>query len=380
MHTVNHATTSSFNALLQRPSDRRRVVALLAALVSMVAVLGLSPGVIAGRSAAGVGAAASVGVPAATEFSAERIAVVATTTTTAAPLPAGPTLVPNPTTGDLRTDPTADVLPSGYVAARATDIVDIAYGPDDAHRLDLYLPAVDDAPVIVYIHHGGWYTGDRAEVPEMVLRFVERGYAVASIDYRLAPEHPFPAPVHDVKRAIRELKVIADETGRIDGESLVLYGISAGGHLAAFAATTVGEFEPSDLTDAQSVHDSSVAGIVVSAGPSDLVQMYSHPHGWAAPMTGDHVGCEPCTDTQLAPASPINHVHADVPPAYWAYGELDPLVDAELQGRTIAEMWADAAGAGSSWLDLVEGHDHVLDETMVNQRALEEFVDLAVGR
>lgn len=378
---MNHATTSSFNALLRRPSDTRRVAALLVALVSLVAVLGLSPGVIARRSAASVGEPATVGEPAGAEFRAERVAVASTTTTPASTRPQGPTVVPDPRTGDLRADPTADVLPSGYVAARATDIVsDIAYGPDDAHRLDLYLPAVDDAPVIVYIHHGGWYTGDRAEVPEMVLRFVERGYAVASIDYRLAPEHPFPAPVHDVKRAIRELKVIADETGRIDGESLVLYGISAGGHLAAFAAATVGDFEPTDLTDAQAGHDSSVAGIVVSAGPSDLVQMYSHPHGWAAPMTGDHVGCDPCSDAQLAPPSPVNHVHADVPPAYWAYGELDPLVDAELQGRTIAEAWAAAAGAGSSWLDLVDGHDHVLDETMVNQRALEEFVDTVTAR
>jgi acetyl esterase/lipase len=350
--------------------------------VALVASLIGTPGLVTGQPAANE-SSPSVDVGVARFFSEETAPGLPPTTTP--PLQVGPfgspTVVADARPGDLRVDAGGDVLPAGYVAAPATDTIrDISYGPDDAHRIDLYLPDNTDAPVVVYLHHGGWTGGDRTEVPEMVLRFLERGYAVASVGYRLAPANPFPAPVHDVKRAIRELKVLGDETGLIDGDALVLYGVSAGGHIAAFTAATVGEFEPEGLTDAQAAHDSSVAGIVVVVGPTDLVEMYDHPHGWARPMTAAHAGCEPCTAEQLARPSPVTHVNADMAPAYWAYGGLDPLVDAESQGRRIAEAWAAAAGGDASWLDVVENESHVLDETMVNQRRLEAFVDRAVRR
>ena len=349
---------------------------VLVALVSMVAVLSGSPSDFTGRSAASVGEPTAIGEPAAPQISSSQGGSRRT-----APAASEPSIVPDPRPGDLRFDPNADLLPEGYAAAPADGIIrDIVYGPDESQRIDLYLPVEKNAPTIVFLHHGGWTSGDRTEVPEMVLRFLERGYAIASVGYRLAPEHPFPAPMHDVNRAVRELKALGEDTGLIDGDSFVLYGISAGGQLAAFTAATVGEFVPDDLTDAQAAHDSSVAGIVVNVGPSDLLQMSEHPHGWAAPMTSAHAGCDACTVEQLELPSPINHLHTDMPPAYWAYGELDPLVDPAKQGRIIADAWAAEAGGESSWFDLVDGQHHVLDETMINQRQLEAFVDMAVNR
>lgn len=355
------------------------------ALVIMVAALGVGPEWLTGRSAVVIAPRAEVpGVA--------RIADESATTTTSTSVAAasstlpvrttGPaTVVPDARPGDLRVDANADVLPAGFVAAAPADVRrDLEYGPGDTQLLDLYLPEEANAPVIVFLHSGGWIGGDRSVVPEMVLRHVERGYAVASVEYRLAPDDPFPAPIHDVKQAVRELKVIGAETGLVDGDAIVLYGTSAGGHIAAFAAATAGTFEPPEPTDAQTRHDSSVAGIVVAVGPTDLVQLYSHPNVWARPMTGAHAGCEPCTLAELELPSPINHLHGGLPPAYWMYGELDPLVDAELQGRVMADAWARAAGTEFSWFDLVEGVDHNLDETVVNERAVEAFLDHVVGR
>lgn len=372
----------SSSAPRHRPTLIIRGALIALAPVTLVASLGAAPEIPTGTPAVVVEAPpVDVGVA---RFAPDDAAASVPTTTTSAPEDGSsdlPTIVADARPGDLRIDADADALPDGYIAAPADDVIrDISYGPDDANRLDLYLPANTDAPVVVYLHHGGWISGNRTEVPEMVLRFLERGYAVASVGYRLAPDHPFPAPMHDIKRAIRELKVIGDETGLIDGDALVLFGISAGGHIAAFTATTVGEFEPEGLSDSQAAHDSSIAGLVVVVGPTDLVEMHERPHAWARPMSGAHAGCDPCTVEQLALPSPITRVHADVAPAYWAYGGLDPLVDAQSQGRRIADAWAEAAGAESSWLDLVQNEDHVLDETMVNQRTLEAFVDQAVGR
>jgi len=359
---VNISTRPFFNALLRRPSDQARVVLLVVALVAMVSVLGVTTGSL-GLSAAGVSDSASVGEPVALDFSADRVATAADTlidtTLVALPRTLGPAArVPDGRPGDLRIDATGDVLPDDYVAAAPAQVIrDLSYGPDEFHRFDLYLPEQSNAPVIVFLHSGGWIGGDRSMVPEMILRFVERGYAVASVDYRLAPDHPFPAPIHEV-----------------------LYGTSAGGHIAAFVAATDGRFEPINVTEAQAAHDSSVAGIVVAVGPTDLVQMYDHPNAWARGMSGAHAGCEPCTTAQLELPSVGNYLHGDLPPAYWAYGDEDPLVDAELQGRVMADAWAQASGSEYSWFDLVEGSDHNLTGAVVNQRLIEAFVDQAVGR
>ena len=284
-------------------------------------------------------------------------------------------VVADPRPGDMRVEPEADALPLDYSPSpAATTIFDVAYGPDAAHRLDIRLPAEANAPAIVYVHAGGWVGGSREFVPDLVLRYVERGYAVISIDYRLAPEHPFPGPVEDVKRAVRWLKVHGADTGAIDGDRIVLFGASAGGHLASFTAATAGRFEPTELSAAERAVDSTVAAVVSMVGPTDLIEFYGHDHPWAAGLTEAFVGCEPCEVDSLALASTRTHLHADLPPAYWAYGQQDALVGAAEQGATIADEWAAARGDGGSWLDVVEHGGHNLDESLLNIRQLDRFI------
>ena len=121
-------------------------------------------------------------------------------------------------------------------------------------ELDLYLPSADDpAPLIVFIHGGGWTTGDQKDT-RGVERFAERGYAVASIEYRLSyipddvtpiygpsenvngPRGKFPDQIVDVKAAIRWLRAHADEYN-LDPSRVATWGSSAGGHLAVLAGT-----------------------------------------------------------------------------------------------------------------------------------------------
>lgn len=359
-----------------RTSDQRGVLVLLGAIL-LVAAMGVAPSIVSGEPVVVDDPAADDPTTTTSAPAVERISDPTTTLT-----PAGPTQVQHvadPRPGDLRVDPNGDVLANDYEPWSGREIRrDVEYGPDPYHRYDLYLPADDGAPLIVYLHSGGWIGGDRSYVPPMVLRFVELGYAVASVEYRIAPYSTFPGPVEDVKRAIRELKAMGVETGLIDPDRVVAYGTSAGGHLATFAAASVGEFEPTDVSPTAQAFDSSVAAVVSAVGPTDLVQMYGHPNAWAAPMTGTFMGCFPtCTPDQLLPANPAEYLHADLPPAYWAYGALDPLVDADAQGVVIAEAWA-AAGA-ESWLDVVENGDHNLDGTLVNQRAIEAFLARAIA-
>ena len=115
--------------------------------------------------------------------------------------------------------------------------------------LDLYLPdpgaSPGQAPVVLFLHGGGWGLGSRTEVgppfddwqPSFFERLAQAGFAVASADYRLSGEARFPAQLHDAKAAVRWLRRNAGEY-QLDGDRIVAWGASAGGHLAALLGLT----------------------------------------------------------------------------------------------------------------------------------------------
>lgn len=104
-------------------------------------------------------------------------------------------------------------------------------------QLDLYLPtrpAAAKAPAIVFVHGGNWRIGDRQEFAPMAIRMAERGYAAATITYRLADEAPYPAAVLDAAAAVRWLRANAFRYA-VNPEQIAIAGGSAGGHIASLA-------------------------------------------------------------------------------------------------------------------------------------------------
>jgi acetyl esterase/lipase len=100
------------------------------------------------------------------------------------------------------------------------------------------------APACIVIHGGGWYKGDKKDMESVAVRLSESGIAAMNMNYRLAPEHRFPAPVLDTKDAIRWIKGNAKSLG-IDADRVCMIGYSAGAHLALMAGFTL----PSDGLD-----------------------------------------------------------------------------------------------------------------------------------
>ncbi len=159
------------------------------------------------------------------------------------------------------------------VPASVQAIRGITYVQRDGHalQLDLYLPAgakSAPAPGIVFVHGGGWRAGVRENFAPMAIRMAERGYAAATISYRLSPEALYPAAVQDARAAVRWMRTHAAEYG-IDASRIAIGGGSAGGQIAALAGVTDGlaRFDPDDGPGAVS---SGVQAIVNIDGLSDF--------------------------------------------------------------------------------------------------------------
>jgi beta-xylosidase/acetyl esterase/lipase len=158
------------------------------------------------------------------------------------------------------------------------DITYTSYG-NRSLQLDLYLPKSRGArtmPGIVFVHGGGWRNGTRENFAPMAIRMAERGYAAATISYRLSPEAQYPAAIHDVKAAVRWLRANAARYG-IDPARIAVAGGSAGGQIASLAGVTndIGKFDPGASAGAVS---SAVQAIVNIDGLSDFTSEEARKH------------------------------------------------------------------------------------------------------
>jgi acetyl esterase/lipase len=221
--------------------------------------------------------------------------------------------------------PLREGLPAG-----ATVLRDLEYSrPGGAPQLlDLYLPEKqpEAAPLVVWVHGGAWRAGSRKGTPALYL--VGRGYALASIDYRLSQVAPFPAQIQDCKAAVRWLRAHAREYA-LDPTRVGAWGSSAGGHLAALLGTAghAPELEPGGPAG----ESSRVQAVCDWFGPTDFLKMdaagsrmrHDAPDSPESLLIGGPIQEN---REKVARANPITYVSKDDPPFLIVHGDQDPLV------------------------------------------------------
>ena len=211
---------------------------------------------------------------------------------------------------------------------------DVAYveGGHEQQRLDIFLPQNPGPhPLIVWVHGGAWRAGSKQDMPLGGL--IARGFAVASVDYRLSTVAPMPAQMHDIKAAIRFLRAHAAEYG-FDARRFAVAGSSAGGHLAALTGTSNGNAELEGTLGAHPDQSSDVQAIVSFFGAADLQTILSQSteHGlrMRVPALQLLLGGQPDEKPALAKlASPVSHMNAHVPPLLLIHGDADPQMPIE---------------------------------------------------
>jgi len=207
-------------------------------------------------------------------------------------------------------------------------IADIEYARagEQTLKLDLYQPAAADAPLLVWLHGGRWEVGSKDRMPLTAL--VERGYAIASLDFRPASVARFPGQVHDIKAALRFLRAQAPRYG-YDATRIGILGESSGGHLAALVGTTNGHRELEGTLGEHLDASSDVHAIVSYFGAANLTTILaqSTPYGVGVrtPALKTLLGGLPEENEALARlASPVFQVDAGDPPLLLLHGDQDP--------------------------------------------------------
>jgi acetyl esterase len=220
---------------------------------------------------------------------------------------------------------------------------DVEYGRAGGERLllDVYRPGGGGLrPGVVAIHGGRWANGDKSDLPAE--EFAELGHVVFSVNYRLAPDHPYPAALQDIEQAVRWVRDHAQEYG-VDQDRIWALGGSAGGHLAGLLATVA-------------KGDARVAAAVSYSGPMDLERL-ADSSGTVEKAVREFLGCSDWNKAcrkRAREASPVTHVDPGDVPIYLANGTDEPI---PLSQATLMANALDRAGVPHR-LREIEGNDH----------------------
>lgn len=209
---------------------------------------------------------------------------------------------------------------------------EVSYGPHARNVLDFWKAEGDGPrPLLVFIHGGGWVAGDKGGSTARFKPYLDKGISCAAINYRLTPDNPLPAPVHDAARAIQFLRSKAAEWN-IDTNHIALTGGSAG------ACTSMWLLYHDDLADPNATdpvlrQSTRVCAAAVASGQTSIDPKVIEP--WLGPNVLKHrminmaVG-EATMEGALenyekhkalyVEFSPYNHVDKNDPPLYMTYG------------------------------------------------------------
>ncbi len=200
------------------------------------------------------------------------------------------------------------VSPRNFIGTR-----NVAYGSLERQKLDIYQPRKGtNLPVLIFVHGGSWRNGSKEIYPFFGERFALEGYVTLIINYRLAPETPFPGFVQDAALAVKWAK---DNVQNFAGDPnrVFLAGHSAGAHIVAMLA-----LNPTYLK-AVNLERSAVRGVVGMAGPYDIAAFFSQ-----SPNLQQAFGSDPGA---WAATQPLNFVDGTNPPMFLQHGLRDSTVD-----------------------------------------------------
>ncbi len=212
-------------------------------------------------------------------------------------------------------------------------IVDVPYGPDAAHRLDVFVPEGSGPwPCAVYIHGGGWICGRKENHTRFCRWLASEGFVAFNVNYRLAPRHPFPAQIEDTVALLGWVRDHAAGHGGLP-ESVIILGDSAGAHLASWYAAALDKPELFERTGVRAtMPKSSIRGLVHYYGVYNLVRYLRATRPFHLVMPESLLSPNPQHHPERAIlATPNLHVTREFVPTLMCAGEADGLFESSVE-------------------------------------------------
>lgn len=263
-------------------------------------------------------------------------------------------------------------LTQEYLDKIETKYFDIPYAQESPMQiLDLYYPnqkSDKPYPVIIHTHGGAFANGDQRENhAKPMLRGLERGYVVASIQYRRSREALFPAQLYDAKAAIRFLRAHAEEY-QLDTGRFAVWGPSSGGWLASMVGVTAGNPAFEDPDQGNAGCSSAVQAVVDWCGPCGGFLEMDRAFRKSGLGTPDHDQPDspesrflgrplPEIPELVRLACPCTYVSREMPPVCIIHGSADQVVPVE-QSLRFRDAIVEKAGGDKVQLHVVEGKLH----------------------
>lgn len=218
-------------------------------------------------------------------------------------------------------------------------------------KLDVYARRGETAPTLIFIHGGGWVAGTKDNATLGILPFLEMGFSVVNVGYRLAKVSPAPAAVEDCRLALRWVHKNAKEYG-FDTTRIVITGGSAGGHLALMT----GMLDPQAGFDAPKEWDQvpvnlPTAAIINFFGITDVADLLSG--GNRQQYAVSWIGSQENGVSLAKRVSPLTYVRKGLPPILTIHGDRDQLVPYEHAVRLHEAL--DKAGVQNTLLTIPGG-------------------------
>ncbi len=219
-----------------------------------------------------------------------------------------------------------DTLPPPLLEFKKHGGIEYASGENYRLTLDVYVPEGDGPyPTILAIHGGAWRIGSKLHWIRHAWKLAESGFVVVAINYRHAPEYPFPAQIHDGKAAVRWMRNHAGEY-KIDPDRIGGLGYSAGGHLVAMLGTSdASDGLEGEVAEAEKAISTRLKAVAAGGAPCDLDFVEEDSHAldyW--------LGAPRITAPEIwKQATPATYLTVDDPPFYFFHGIHDAMVPGE---------------------------------------------------
>ena len=253
-------------------------------------------------------------------------------------------------------------------------------------KLDVYQPRGTSAPTptLIYIHGGGWTNGNKESSALTFLPYMEMGWAIVNVEYRMADDAHAPAAVEDCRCALRWVYRNAEQYN-FDLEMIVVTGNSAGGHLslttgllpasAGLDRQCPGDRRRTWSTGATSTDELKVAAVINWYGITDVYDLAHREPGISGNFTEAWLGSSLDRDEMAKRVSPVTYVRSGLPPILTIHGDADPIVPYDQSTRLHEAL--DAAGVPNELVTVQGGgHGGFSDTEMVRiYTAIREFLD-----